>query len=338
MSSVRQAKYGFELDTSTSGTAAVQGPASVSSFLSEGSFSDFQLPGPSSRGLKTNIYSGSSKTETPGSSLTTPAPGPRLMASSSTSRRTPSSRRTPHISSTTPGMPTSSVVVAIVEGRGLAKGEIGMASIDLKKPELNLSQFSDNQTYVKVLTKLQILEPLEIIMPNTACENPSPLFKFLSDQIPYANLSSVQRKYFNEAKGLDYVKQLCVPELNTVEMEVASKYYCLATAAALLKYVEFIQNIVYAPGSIKVVFKGSEKTAIVDSSTIKNLELIQNARDPESGHCLCGILNHTKTAGGARLLRSNILQPPCDAETTNVRLDCIGGKWPCVSTGSDFQS
>lgn len=32
---------------------------------------------------------------------------------------------------------------------------------------------------------------------------------------------------------------------------------------ALLKYVEFIQNIVYAPGSVKVVFKGSEKTAIV---------------------------------------------------------------------------
>ena len=38
-------------------------------------------------------------------------------------------------------------------------------------------------------------------MPNTACENPSTLFKFLSDQLPYANLSSVQRKYFNEAKG-----------------------------------------------------------------------------------------------------------------------------------------
>ena len=31
---------------------------------------------------------------------------------------------------------------AIVEGRGLAKGEIGMASIDLKKPELVLSQVS----------------------------------------------------------------------------------------------------------------------------------------------------------------------------------------------------
>ena len=30
--------------------------------------------------------------------------------------------------------------VALVEGRGLAKGEIGMASIDLKRPELVLSQ------------------------------------------------------------------------------------------------------------------------------------------------------------------------------------------------------
>ena len=29
---------------------------------------------------------------------------------------------------------------ALVEGRGLAKGEIGMASLDLKRPELTLSQ------------------------------------------------------------------------------------------------------------------------------------------------------------------------------------------------------
>ena len=32
------------------------------------------------------------------------------------------------------------VLAALVEGRGQAKGEIGMASIDLKRPELLLSQ------------------------------------------------------------------------------------------------------------------------------------------------------------------------------------------------------
>ena len=54
------------------------------------------------------------------------------------------------------------LIAAIVEGRGLARGEIGMASMDLKCPELVLSQFSDMQTYVKTTTKLQILHPLEV--------------------------------------------------------------------------------------------------------------------------------------------------------------------------------
>jgi len=37
----------------------------------------------------------------------------------------------------------------------------------------------------------------------------------------------------------------------------------LATVNALLKYVEFIQNIVYAPSSLKIVFRGSEKTTMI---------------------------------------------------------------------------
>lgn len=45
----------------------------------------------------------------------------------------------------------ASVIVAVVEGRGLARGEVGMASIDLKNPEVILSQFADNTTYAKVL-------------------------------------------------------------------------------------------------------------------------------------------------------------------------------------------
>jgi len=52
--------------------------------------------------------------------------------------------------------------IAIVEGRGLAKGEVGMASIDLKHPLLTLSQFADNQTYAKLMTRLNILQPIEV--------------------------------------------------------------------------------------------------------------------------------------------------------------------------------
>lgn len=57
------------------------------------------------------------------------------------------------------------------------------------------------------------------------------------------------------------------------------RYYCLAAAAALLKYLEFIQNSVYAAKSLKVSFKGSEQTAMIDSASASNLELVVNNRD-----------------------------------------------------------
>ncbi|CAH1773969.1 unnamed protein product [Owenia fusiformis] len=284
------------------------------------------MPGSSSSSTSTFPAPGTSRSRTPGSlSSKTPRQG----GPSSINSRTPGSRRTPHTtSSTTPGTgreTNSAVIVALVEGRGIARGEVGMAQIDLKQPILSLSQFSDSPTYPKLMTKLQMCQPVEIVMPSTACENGNmtKLFKLISDQFTNTNIATVQRKYFNEEKGLQYIKQLCVPEYNTVEMEVASKYYCLATTAALLKYVEFIQNTVYAPASLKVVFKGSEHTTMIDAATVNNLELLQNLRDPKSEHSLFGVLNHTKTVGGNRLLRATILQPPSSLETINLRLDTV---------------
>ena len=324
-----QQKYNFGL---------LQTPAPDSSnnaYTGNGSRSTGQSRGhqPLSRGNKTSL--GTSYLGSTSSSTSRPPPSsarsssflktPRTVSSSARSK-TPGSRRTPFsFSSATPADCATAYIVALVEGRGIARGEIGMASIDLKSPMLVLSQFPDSPTYVKVMTKLHILNPIEIIMPNTACENGNmtKLYKLISAQYQNTNIATVQRKYFNETKGLQYIKRLCLPEFNTVEMEVASKYYCLATAAALLKYVEFIQNIVYAPASLKVVFKGSEQTTMIDPTTACNLELLQNKRDPKSEHTLFGILNYTKTAGGTRLLRSNILQPPCNPETINMRLDAV---------------
>uniref|UniRef100_A0A3P8U5S2 MutS homolog 4 n=1 Tax=Amphiprion percula TaxID=161767 RepID=A0A3P8U5S2_AMPPE len=219
---------------------------------------------------------------------------------------------------------SASVIVAVVEGRGLARGEIGMASVNLKCPELVLSQFADTGTYAKVITKIHILVPVEILMPDTASEKGkgTKLFKLISENFPCVAFTAIQRKYFNERKGLEYIQQLCAPEFGTVLMEVQAKYYCLAAAAALLKYLEFLQNSVYAAKSLKVSFKGSEQTAMIDSTSATNLELVVNNRD-HSEHTLLGVLNHTKTPGGARRLRSNILEPLVDVDTINIRLDSI---------------
>ncbi|KAF3844835.1 hypothetical protein F7725_007998 [Dissostichus mawsoni] len=226
----------------------------------------------------------------------------------------------------------ASVIVAVVEGRGLARGEIGIASLNLKCPELILSQFADTGAYAKVITKIHILVPLEMLMPDTASEKGkgTKLFNLITENFPGVAFTAIQRKYFNERKGLEYIQQLCAPEFGTVIMEVQTKYateyinvLLLAAAAALLKYLEFIQNSVYAAKSLKVSFKGSEQTAMIDSASATNLELVVNNRDHRSEHTLLGVLNHTKTPGGARRLRSNILEPLVDVDTINIRLDTI---------------
>ena len=49
-----------------------------------------------------------------------------------------------------------------MEGRGAARGEIGMAYIDLKNPLMVLSQFADTQAYIRLAVQLNILQPIEV--------------------------------------------------------------------------------------------------------------------------------------------------------------------------------
>ncbi|XP_055883889.1 mutS protein homolog 4-like [Biomphalaria glabrata] len=219
---------------------------------------------------------------------------------------------------------SSSAIVAIVEGRGQARGEVGISSLDLKQSILTLSQFSDSNTYEKTMAKLYHLNPLEILLPNTLCESVNnKLFIQLNINFPSIPKISVQRHYYNESKGLYYIKHLCASEYTNIELQISTKYYCLATTAALLKYVEFIQNMIFAPNSLKAEFRGCEHSTMIDSTTVKHLELLLNVKNPQNQHTLFKLLDYTKTPGGSRLLRSNLLQPPNNEETICLRQKAV---------------
>lgn len=50
-----------------------------------------------------------------------------------------------------------------MEGRGNARGEIGLASIDALCSELHLTQFIDSPSYARLRIQFQIQEPVEVI-------------------------------------------------------------------------------------------------------------------------------------------------------------------------------
>lgn len=63
---------------------------------------------------------------------------------------------------------------------------------------------------------------------------------------------------------------------------------------------------------------------MISLPTIQALELIQNLQDPSSKACLFGLLKQTTTPMGARMLRSNILQPSTQADNVlNPRYDAL---------------
>lgn len=53
-------------------------------------------------------------------------------------------------------------ILAITEGRGKARGEVGIAAIDVYRPNLIVSQITDCQMYSKSLAKISILSPVEV--------------------------------------------------------------------------------------------------------------------------------------------------------------------------------
>lgn len=65
------------------------------------------------------------------------------------------------------------------------------------------------------------------------------------------------------------------------------------------------------------------KYMIIDGSTRRNLELCETLREKQKRGSLLWVLDKTKTAMGARMLRSFIEQPLIDKEDINKRLDTI---------------
>jgi DNA mismatch repair protein MSH4 len=168
----------------------------------------------------------------------------------------------------------------------------------------------------------------------------------IQKRLPDSSFATVQRKYFSESKGHVLLKSLVIPEqTSAVELE-ANKYVfmracisidlvsfsyslistfghrflCLASCAALIKYVEYIQSITYANHSLRMTFVSSERTMLLDSETIRNLELLSGTRSASISGSLFEVLNFTKTTVGRRLLRATLVQPPGDVETIQVRV------------------
>lgn len=151
----------------------------------------------------------------------------------------------------------------------------------------------------------------------------------------------VNRKFFNEATGLSCVKSLSSSPLVLDQVEskylsdgplpfvvlISSKTFLLrtglASAAAVIKYVEYVQQSSFANASLKITYRALEGFLHLDGDSARNLELVRNLRTGHTDQSLYGVLNRTETAAGARLLRTSLLQPLADESSIQMRLGAV---------------
>jgi DNA mismatch repair protein MutS len=96
----------------------------------------------------------------------------------------------------------------------------------------------------------------------------------------------------------------------------------LAAAGVLLRYVEETARSASPHLSPPLPYRDEEFLSI-DEGSRRNLELVRNIGDSGKSFTLISVLDHTRTAPGARLLRNWLLQPLCSREAIERRLEAV---------------
>ncbi|XP_075642758.1 DNA mismatch repair protein MSH4 [Castanea sativa] len=224
----------------------------------------------------------------------------------------------------------SNIVIGLIENR--AK-EVGVAAFDLRSASLHLSQYIEtSSSYQNTKTLLHFYDPMVIIVtPNKLAPDGMVGVSELVDRF-YATVKKVVmgRGCFDDTKGAVLIKNLAAKEPSALGLDTYYKQYylCLAATAATIKWTEAEKGVIVTNHSLLVTFNGSFDHMNIDATSVQNLEIIEPLHSTLWGtsnkkRSLLHMLKTTKTIGGTRLLRANLLQPLKDIETINARLDCL---------------
>lgn len=170
--------------------------------------------------------------------------------------------------------------LAITSGRGYAQSEVGIASIDLEhvsisplrpdaprrlnvrslQPVARLIQFSDDHWYTGLLTKINILQPCQMIVPQTLFEARAEtaegkLMKYLREEFPSLCVVKIPRRHFSDTDGMDLITKYASKKFAYIIQTIASKYYALSAIAALVKYLQHSLHVNFRESSLKLEFE-----------------------------------------------------------------------------------
>ena len=195
-------------------------------------------------------------------------------------------------------------------------GRIGVSVADISTGDYYLTELEDNN---KLLDEISKYAPSEIIC-NDAFLVSGLSVEELRNRLRIA-VNALEPHYFDEdgAKKMlrKHFKVAALTGLGIEDFPVG-----ILAAGALLRYLYETQKS--SMSNITHIYPYlTSKFMLLDSATRRNLELAETLREKQKRGSLLWVLDKTKTAMGARTLRSYIEQPLIDKRQIEERLDAV---------------
>lgn len=196
------------------------------------------------------------------------------------------------------------------------QGKIGISIADVTTGDYYLTEVEDNK---KLLDEIMKYHPSEIICNDAFTVSGMDLAD-LKDRLNIA-IYSMESFYYDEDRcRKSLLKHFHVTSLQGMGIEDFPSG--LIAAGALMQYLTNTQKIPLSHFTHLYPYLTS-RYMLLDSSTRRNLELTETLREKQKRGSLLGVLDKTKTAMGARMLRQYIEQPLIDKSEIEKRLDGI---------------
>ena len=192
---------------------------------------------------------------------------------------------------------------------------IGFAFADVTTGELMCTEFNGVNGVINLIDELARVNPSELIVNQAFYENADiNLIKqrFNSYITPIADIQ------FNREDAINRIKK----QVTNFEENKDMPSMGIVATGTLLMYLEEIQksNLEHIN---KLNIYNAERFMSIDLSTRRNLEITETMREKARKGTLIWVMDATKTAMGARMLRSFVERPLIDVKKINERLNSV---------------
>lgn len=194
------------------------------------------------------------------------------------------------------------------------KQELGLAVIDLTTGEFKVDQGEAS----KMIEKIKVLNPVELVCPEVWQEERKKELGLSDDNVTFTNLEMWKFDH-------DFAQKILTEHFKVTSLD---GFGCqglklgISAAGAILAYLKQTKKA-FLSHINKISPWMETEQMFLDRNTIRNLELLTAMGTGQRANTLFSLLNKTRTAMGARLLKSWIIQPLLNVNRIIERQDAV---------------